>query len=58
MEKQQALERSRPSGDAGMALKSATTWRRVNAEIGGNNQAAIDRCDAVFAVLDGTDVDS
>jgi nucleoside 2-deoxyribosyltransferase len=33
-------------------------WRRVNAEIGRNNQAAIDRCDAVFAVLDGADVDS
>jgi nucleoside 2-deoxyribosyltransferase len=33
-------------------------WRRVNAEIGRNNQAAIDRCDAVFAVLDGADIDS
>jgi nucleoside 2-deoxyribosyltransferase len=33
-------------------------WRRLNAEIGHNNQAAIDRCDALLAVLDGTDVDS
>jgi len=33
-------------------------WRKLNAEIGGNNRAAIDRCDLVFAVLDGTDVDS
>jgi nucleoside 2-deoxyribosyltransferase len=34
------------------------TWRRLNAEIARNNQAAIDRCDALLAVLDGTDVDS
>jgi nucleoside 2-deoxyribosyltransferase len=33
-------------------------WRRLNVEIGGNNRAAIDRCDMVFAVLDGVDVDS
>jgi nucleoside 2-deoxyribosyltransferase len=33
-------------------------WRTLNAEIGGNNRAAIDRCDMVLAVLDGTDVDS
>jgi nucleoside 2-deoxyribosyltransferase len=33
-------------------------WRRLNAEIGRNNQRAIDRCDAVFAVLDGSDIDS
>jgi|SRR5215470_6408977 len=33
-------------------------WQQLNLEIGGNNQAAIDQCDAVFAVLDGTDVDS
>jgi nucleoside 2-deoxyribosyltransferase len=33
-------------------------WRRLNAEIGHNNHAAIDKCDAVLAVLDGTDVDS
>jgi nucleoside 2-deoxyribosyltransferase len=33
-------------------------WRQLNVEIGGNNRAAIDRCDLVFAVLDGVDVDS
>jgi len=33
-------------------------WRQLNIEIGGNNRAAIDRCDLVFAVLDGVDVDS
>jgi nucleoside 2-deoxyribosyltransferase len=33
-------------------------WQRLNVEIGGNNRAAIDRCDIVFAVLDGVDVDS
>src|SRR5258708_15068621 len=33
-------------------------WRKLNEEMGGNNRAAIDRCDAVFVVLDGTDVDS
>jgi len=33
-------------------------WRQLNVEIGQNNKAAIDGCDAVIAVLDGTDVDS
>ena len=33
-------------------------WRRLNREIGTRNAAAIDACDAVFAVLDGADVDS
>jgi nucleoside 2-deoxyribosyltransferase len=33
-------------------------WRKLNFEIGGNNCAAIERCDAVFVVLDGADVDS
>lgn len=33
-------------------------WRRLNVEIGNNNREAIDRCDVVFAVLDGVDVDS
>jgi nucleoside 2-deoxyribosyltransferase len=33
-------------------------WRRLNAKIGGNNMEAIDRADAVLAVLDGVDVDS
>jgi nucleoside 2-deoxyribosyltransferase len=39
-------------------IEKRDEWRRVNAEIGRNNHAAIDRCDAVFAVLDGPDVDS
>jgi nucleoside 2-deoxyribosyltransferase len=33
-------------------------WCKLNAEIAANNRAAIDRCDAVFAILDGVDVDS
>ena len=33
-------------------------WRNLNVEIGANNQAAIDRSDVVFAILDGVDVDS
>jgi nucleoside 2-deoxyribosyltransferase len=33
-------------------------WRQLNVEIGSNNRAGIDRCDLVFAVLDGVDVDS
>ena len=33
-------------------------WRHLNVEIGGNNRQAIDRSDAVFAILDGVDVDS
>jgi nucleoside 2-deoxyribosyltransferase len=40
----------------GQAKRDA--WRRLNVEIGGNNRAAIDRCDMVLAVLDGVDVDS
>jgi nucleoside 2-deoxyribosyltransferase len=40
----------------GEAMRDA--WRTLNVEIGGNNRAAIDACDLVFAVLDGTDVDS
>jgi nucleoside 2-deoxyribosyltransferase len=32
-------------------------WRDLNGEIGGNNRAAIDASDAVFAILDGADVD-
>ena len=33
-------------------------WRRINPEIGRKNQRLIDECDVIFAVLDGTDVDS
>jgi nucleoside 2-deoxyribosyltransferase len=39
-------------------VEKRDAWRRLNVEIGGNNRAAIDRCDLVFAVLDGVDVDS
>jgi nucleoside 2-deoxyribosyltransferase len=48
--------------DAVMALpyglERRDAWRKLNRVIGGNNRAAIDRCDMVFAVLDGVDVDS
>jgi nucleoside 2-deoxyribosyltransferase len=33
-------------------------WAALNPEIGRNNAKAIESCDVVFAVLDGTDVDS
>jgi nucleoside 2-deoxyribosyltransferase len=33
-------------------------WRHLNVEIGGNNRTAIEQSDAVFAILDGVDVDS
>jgi nucleoside 2-deoxyribosyltransferase len=33
-------------------------WRLLNVEIGKLNQENIDKCDVVFAVLDGPDVDS
>lgn len=33
-------------------------WRKLNVEIGHNNQDGIDRADAVLAILDGVDVDS
>jgi nucleoside 2-deoxyribosyltransferase len=38
--------------------KKRDEWQVLNAEIGRNNHASIDQCDAVFAVLDGADVDS
>jgi nucleoside 2-deoxyribosyltransferase len=40
----------------GAARRAA--WRKLNREIGANNRRAIDECDAVFAVLDGVDIDS
>ena len=40
----------------GAAKRAA--WRKLNRVIGAANRAAIDRCDAVVAVLDGVDVDS
>jgi nucleoside 2-deoxyribosyltransferase len=33
-------------------------WRELSVEIGRNNAAAIEACDALLAVLDGVDVDS
>src|SRR2546430_17500671 len=33
-------------------------WRQLNVEIAQNNRAAIDDCEAVIAVLGGTDVDN
>jgi nucleoside 2-deoxyribosyltransferase len=33
-------------------------WRKLNMAIAAENRAAIDRCDAMLAVLDGADVDS
>lgn len=42
--------------EAGAARREA--WRALNAEIGAVNVAAIDRCHAMLAVLDGADVDS
>lgn len=33
-------------------------WTTLNKEIGDNNKNAIERCDAIFAILDGVDVDS
>lgn len=38
--------------------KRRAAWRKLNAVIAANNRAAIDGCDAVVAVLDGSDVDS
>jgi nucleoside 2-deoxyribosyltransferase len=42
--------------DYGLAKRDA--WRKLNPRIGDKNRALIDACDMVFAVLDGTDVDS
>ncbi len=33
-------------------------WKKVNSEIASNNAAGIEKSDGLFAVLDGTDVDS
>ena len=35
-----------------------TAWQRLNMIIAENNRKGIDQCDGLFAVLDGTDVDS
>jgi nucleoside 2-deoxyribosyltransferase len=39
-------------------IERRDAWAALSAEIGRTNAQAIDRCDLVFAVLDGTDVDS
>ena len=39
-------------------IERIDAWRKLNFEIGQKNQHAIDECDAVVAVLDGSDVDS
>jgi nucleoside 2-deoxyribosyltransferase len=56
----QLTDRQRIDAVAAMPYGEARRdeWRRLNAEIGRNNQAAIDRCAALLAVLDGADVDS
>ena len=38
--------------------KKPDAWRKLNPRIGAKNAALIDEADMVFAVLDGTDVDS
>jgi nucleoside 2-deoxyribosyltransferase len=44
----------------GMATAEARrlAWCELNREIGQTNQSALDNCDGVVAILDGTDVDS
>jgi nucleoside 2-deoxyribosyltransferase len=39
-------------------VKKRDAWAKLNREIGAGNARAIDRSDAVFAVLDGVDIDS
>jgi nucleoside 2-deoxyribosyltransferase len=39
-------------------LARREAWQALNPEIGRNNHAALDACEAVVAVLDGVDVDS
>ena len=38
--------------------KKRDAWAKLNREIGAGNTRAIDKADAVFAVLDGVDIDS
>ena len=38
--------------------KKRNEWKKLNPKIGKRNQTLIGKCDAVFAVLDGPDVDS
>ncbi len=39
-------------------IEKRNAWKQLNKEIGANNRAAIERCDVLFAILDGVDVDS
>jgi nucleoside 2-deoxyribosyltransferase len=39
-------------------IERREAWRKLNMQIGRKNQILIDQCDIIFAVLDGTDVDS
>lgn len=39
-------------------VERRNSWIKLNHEIGRKNQALVDECNAIFAVLDGTDVDS
>lgn len=39
-------------------IERRDAWRKLNHEIGRKNQVLIDDCDAIFAIFDGTDVDS
>ncbi|HET6251357.1 MAG TPA: nucleoside 2-deoxyribosyltransferase [Tepidisphaeraceae bacterium] len=50
---QLAMIQAMPPGDERRAA-----YGRLNEQIGRNNTATIDRCDGVFAILDGVDVDS
>jgi nucleoside 2-deoxyribosyltransferase len=54
------VEKQRIRAISAMPAGSARieAWRKINAEIGKLNQDSIDGCDALFAVLDGVDVDS
>jgi nucleoside 2-deoxyribosyltransferase len=38
--------------------KKREAWRKLNPAIGRKNENLINECDIIFAVLDGTDVDS
>ncbi|HTW36531.1 MAG TPA: nucleoside 2-deoxyribosyltransferase [Rhizomicrobium sp.] len=46
------------ASDLPYGVERREAWRRLGAEIGRNNAAAIAACDVLFAVLDGPDIDS
>lgn len=39
-------------------IERREAWKELNREIGENNRKAIEECDCILAILDGTDVDS